>query len=80
VTIVAVESSKQYVNILIVCSAAFVIQHAVCMRMRRIVVCGLSGSTVLYHIISLAVRLKKNVSEHTNMCFDCLCYFHMKHF
>jgi hypothetical protein len=46
-TIVAVE--KQYV-LHIVSVVTLVTQHA--MRMRRIVVCGLPGSTVFFHIIS----------------------------
>jgi len=40
------------------------IQHA--MRMRRIVICGICGSTVFFHIISVWAQfsLKKNVTEH----------------
>jgi len=42
------------------------IQHA--MRLRHIVSCGLSGSAVLFHIISQMARFsKKNVLEH-KMC------------
>ena len=39
-------------------SVAVVIQHA--MRMRRIVICGLSGSTIFVHIISQ--RSRNNLS------------------
>jgi ribosomal protein L32 len=42
---------------------ALVIQHA--MRMQHIVICGPSGSTVLFHTVSLAALfLKKKIIEH----------------
>ena len=37
------------------------------MRMRLIVICGLSGSTVFFHIILYTARFKKKVIEH-KMC------------
>jgi hypothetical protein len=42
------------------------------MRMRHIVICGLYGSTEIFHIISYKTRVqKKKVTEH-KMCFDYL--------
>ena len=61
VTVFAVEKlaifavEKQYVlHIVRVCN---VIQHA--MRMRRIVICGLPGSTVFFHVISQTALISK---------------------
>ena len=50
---------KQYLlHIVRVCViVALVIQHA--MRMRRIVIFGLPGSTIFFHVISLMARLPK---------------------
>jgi hypothetical protein len=53
------------------------IQHA--MRMRNIVICGLSGYTVFSRIISWIARLKKKIAEQ-NLCFDFLYKFCLKHF
>jgi len=57
---------------------AIVMQHALCVR--HIVICTLSGSTIIFHIISSMAQFKKKVSEHK------MCYFHflysvcLKHF
>jgi hypothetical protein len=42
--------------------AALCNQHAMCMR--GVVMCGLSGSTVFFHIISRKQTLKTTVTEH----------------
>jgi hypothetical protein len=65
-TMVAVEKQKVFF-VLCVCvclcvCVALVIQHA--MRMRHMVVCGLPGSRVYFHIISYMARLKQRVIEH----------------
>jgi hypothetical protein len=50
---------------------ALVIQHA--MRMRHTVICGSSGSTTFFNIISQTARFSKNKSYRTqNVCFDFL--------
>ena len=46
------------------CECVFValsIQHVLCMR--HIVICGLPGSTVFFHIISFSERFKKKVKH-----------------
>jgi hypothetical protein len=48
--IVAVENQELYSECM---SAALVVQHA--KRMCRVVICGLSGCTICFHIISLTV-------------------------
>ena len=50
-------------------SVGLIIQHA--MRMRRIVVCSLSGSTLFFHIISERKRFSGKVTRH-KMYFDFL--------
>jgi hypothetical protein len=67
-TMVAVEKQKVFC-ILCVCVCvcvcvyvALVIQHA--MRMRHMIICGLPGSRVYFHIISYMARLKQRVIEH----------------
>ena len=48
------------------CIFVALVNHHV-MRMRNIVICGLSGSTIFFHFISLKARLTKKVIEH-KMC------------
>jgi hypothetical protein len=52
-------------------SVALRIQHA--MRLRHVVICGLSGSTALSHIFEKIIEQKK-------VCFDFLNNFYLKHF
>jgi hypothetical protein len=52
------------------CECMFValgIQHA--MRKRHIVICALSGSTILFHIISQMARFSKNNIRHKTRVF-----------
>jgi hypothetical protein len=56
-------------------SVALVIQHA--MHVRHIVICGLSRSTIFFHIISWRFSGGK-VTEH-KMCFDFLYNICLKH-
>ena len=52
------------------------------MHMRRIAICGLSGSTIFCHIIingTIFEKKKKKVTEH-KMCFDFTCKFCLKKF
>ena len=52
---------------------SFGIQHAV--REHRVVVCGLSGSTIFFHVISNGTIFGgKKVTEH-DVCFDFLYNF-----
>jgi hypothetical protein len=41
------------------------------MRMRHIVICGLSSSAIFFSFISLKARLMKKATEY-KMCFDFL--------
>jgi hypothetical protein len=59
-TIVVVK--KQKYNILLVCFAALGIQHR--MSMRHIVIYGLCGYMMRFHIISPMARFKKDSHEH----------------
>jgi hypothetical protein len=49
-TIVVMENTKYYVFSVCVC-LALVIQHAKCMHHIIFVICSVSGSTILFHII-----------------------------
>jgi hypothetical protein len=64
--IVAVEN-QQILHVLIV-FVALSIQHA--MRMRHIVICGLLGSAVFFHIVSLTALFskKKRICIGHKMC------------
>jgi hypothetical protein len=56
------------------------IQHA--MRMRHIVICGLSGSTVFIHIIAYKAQFskKKFIEQASTVCSDFLYNFCLKNF
>jgi hypothetical protein len=49
------------------------IQHAV--RLRHIIICGLSGSTVLFYIISQKARFSKKVFENKMLVLFSLQLF-----
>ena len=64
-TIFAVEK-RELLYILSVCVLALVIQRA--MRMSRIVICGLSSSTIVFLVILQTARFKKKVMNNTGNC------------
>jgi tRNA A22 N-methylase len=49
-------------------------------RMRHIVICGMSGFTIIFHIISYTARFffKRYLTQ--NVCFDFLYKFCLQHF
>ena len=53
------------------------IQHATCIR--HIVICGLTGSTKLLHVISQTAQFSKNVTEN-KLCLGCLYDFRLRRF
>ena len=51
------------------------------MRMHYIVICGLPGSTILFHVISQTARFsKKKKLLKKNVCFDFLYNISLKYF
>jgi hypothetical protein len=73
-TIFAVEKQCVYVYVFV----TLAIQHA--MRMRHIVIFGLSNSTIFFHITSRTARFKNKNYWTQNVCFDFLYNFCLKHF
>ena len=71
------KSSKYY--ILWVCNLVLGIQHP--LRMRYIVICGLSGSTIFFNIFLINGTSFVKKKKHTqNVCFDFLHSVCLKHF
>jgi len=48
--------------------------------MRHIFICGLSGSTIFFHMTSQTARFSKRSYWTSNVCFDFLYNFCVKHF
>jgi hypothetical protein len=76
VTFVAAEKQCLFLHIMSV-STVLVIQHA--QRMRHTVICGLSVSTIFFHIYHKLHDFRRKVIKH-KICFDYLYNFCIKHF
>jgi ribosomal protein L32 len=54
-------------------SVALGVQHA--LRMPHLVICGLSGSTMFFHVISQTAGISKKKVSELKMCFDIVRNF-----